>query len=85
MGKEADVKGDPIKLTEDLREFNDLNRTYKWLELHHQNIQMKWHEGAPSLSPRKYKFGDTLQVKHQEEGDVSRDRLKALKQDLIEA
>lgn len=83
LAKQADVKGDPIKLTDDLKEFNELNRRYKWSELHQMNIEMKWHEGKPALSPVKYKFADTLQVKNQDEEAVSRERLKALKQELI--
>jgi hypothetical protein len=79
MSKKADIKGDPIKLTGDLREFNELNHCYKWLELHNMNIQMKFNEGKPTLSPVKYKFSDTLQVKYQDELAVASGHLKANK------
>ena len=38
LSKQLDIKGDPTKLAEDLQDFNDLNKGYKWLELHHMNV-----------------------------------------------
>ena len=58
--KKSELKGDAKLITDNLREFNELNRCYKWLELHNMNIQMKFHEGKPPLSPGKYKYSDTL-------------------------
>ena len=83
LTKQADVKADPTKLTADLKDFNELNRWYKWLELHKMNIETKWYEGKADLSPLKHNFADTLQVKNQDVDAVSREQLKLLKYDMI--
>lgn len=44
---------------------------------------MKWYEGKTHISPMKFSFADTLQVKHQDQRAVSRERLKIHKQELL--
>lgn len=67
-----------------MKEFNKLNKYYKWLEVHQKNIQMSFHEGNPIQgSPMKMNFAVDQQVKYQAEYSVSKGTLKSLKNDLI--
>ena len=66
LNKQIEKKGDPVKITQDLQNFNDMNKYYKWCELHHQNIQMQWYEGKTYVSPKNYSLADTVQVKKQD-------------------
>ena len=59
-------------MVNDLKEFNELNKLYNWIEYHNNaDIQMKFHEPDTDTTKKKFNYGGPVLVNEQNEQNIS--------------